>query len=501
VLTAASTVSTMDLPLQTFSFLDSRKRHTALALPTICQAALGQNLIFSTAWHYRAGPPVSQNNVYPVPTMALRGQRFELDLDADDFTPIPVTEKSPDSCDSPSLVGEIKERDPAAAPAPPQLKASRTGFPEHTKRTPFSAFKKQKASQHDSLPLPSQQRSDSSPALPIRSRLSDQAIAHQLGRKHGYDFEAQERAEISDDNNRRIAAMSDEEIDDARAELMANLNPALIERLLKRANIDDDDHLKNRRPEDQVRDDGNGERAPTEAQEEHGTTSGEAQGQPHSNPEQDVPTAHSTHFPVPPRPESSFVPLDPDSPAFLSDLKTHYFPDTPHDPSSLSWLQDPTTEENEESPYNPARDSYSSAQLRFSFTGTIIPPAESLEISVDKGLHHHGLAPSSAGYTIPELAILSRSVLPNQRCIAYQVMGRILFRLGRGDFGPRGSELQEGLWSVVENERVIEIMMSEANRVGGHVSAKTYATEALWLWRRGGGGDRGLLKEGERIAK
>ena len=53
----------------------------------------------------------------------------------------------------------------------------------------------------------------------------------------------------------------------------------------------------------------------------------------------------------------------------------------------------------------------------------------------------------------------------------------------------------------MENERVIEVMMSEANRIGGHVSAKTYATEALWLWRRGGGGDRGLLKEGERIAK
>jgi RNA polymerase II-associated protein 1 len=439
--------------------------------------------------------------------MALRGQRFELDLDADDFTPTPVTEESPVSRGSPSLIGEIKERDPAAAPAPPKLKASRTGFPEHTKRTHFSAFRKQKARQHDSPPLLSPQHADSSQTLPRDSQPTDQAIAHQLGRKHGYDFETQEKAKISDENNRRIAAMSDEEIDNARAELMANLNPALIERLLKRANIDDDNPVKSRPPEGQVRDDGHGEPALTEAQEEHGmqnqtlATSGEAEGQPRSNPQQDIPPTHSIHFPVPPRPASSFVPLNPNSPAFLADLKTHYFPDTPHDPSSLSWLQDPTTEENEESPYNPTRDNYSTAQLRFSFTGTIIPPAESLEISVDKGLHHHGLAPSSAGYTIPELAILSRSTLPNQRCMAYQVMGRILFRLGRGDFGPRGSELQEGLWSVVEKERVIEIMMSEANRVGRHVSAKTYATEALWLWRRGGGGDRGLLNEGERIAK
>lgn len=301
--------------------------------------------------------------------------------------------------------------------------------------------------------------------------------------------------------------MSDEDVEEARAELLANLNPALIERLLKRANIDDDDPEKSRPSESQVQDDGHGHpeamegQGTLDAQYDKHTGSEESPLHPHAELHHEIPTGPSIHFPVPPRPAASFVPLDPSSPAFLSDLKTHYFPDTPHDPASLSWLQDPTTEENEESPYNPTRDRYSTAQLRFDFKGAIIPPAKSLEISVDKGLHHHGLAPSSAGYTIPELAILSRSTLPNQRCIAYQVVGRILFRLGRGDFGPRGSELQEGLWSVVEKERVIEVIMSEANRNGGHVSAKAYATEALWLWRRGGGGDRGLLKETERMAK
>jgi len=42
--------------IPTLLILESCKRHTALALPTICQAALGRNLIFSTAWHYRACP-------------------------------------------------------------------------------------------------------------------------------------------------------------------------------------------------------------------------------------------------------------------------------------------------------------------------------------------------------------------------------------------------------------------------------------------------------------
>ena len=441
--------------------------------------------------------------------MALRGQRFELDLDADDFTPIPLPERPEHTSNNPDLVNEIKERNPAAPPAPPKLKNSRTGFPEHRKRTNVSAFKQQKARQDVPLSQASQQHVNSSfQHLPPQTRASDQEIAHRLGENHGYDFNVQEKAQISEENDRRIAAMSDEDIEEARAELMTNLNPALIEKLLKRANIDDENPEQNRPLHTRARvEEDEDQHEATEGTDTHVTVdkspvaAEEASHHSQSASQSEPPREPSIHFPVPPRTATSFVPLDPNSPAFLSDLKTHYFPDTPHDPSSLSWLQDPSTQENEESPYNPTRDNYSTGQLRFSFTGTIIPPAESLEIPVEKGLHHHGLAPSSAGYTIPELAILSRSTLPNQRCIAYQLLGRILFRLGRGDFGPRGSELQDGLWSVVERERAIEVMMSEANRTGGHASAKTYATEALWLWRKGNGGDRGLLKETERIAK
>jgi RNA polymerase II-associated protein 1 len=120
--------------------------------------------------------------------------------------------------------------------------------------------------------------------------------------------------------------------------------------------------------------------------------------------------------------------------------------------------------------------------------------------------------PEAAGYTIPELAMLSRSTVPAQRCIAWQVLGRILFRLGKGEFGERGSTLVEGLWRNVEREGVVARMLAEANGekseqsqagglagteksgLGRHASAKAWATEGVWLWRFGGG-DRGISSE------
>lgn len=421
--------------------------------------------------------------------MAIPGQRFELDLDADDFTVRPLNEDAYSDLHTPLAVKEIQEHDSEALPAAPTLKSSRLGFPEHKKRHNVSAFKKTQVA----ASAPSRS------SITTQAEPSDRAIAHHVSQKYGVDLESQQKAEISEDNKRRIAEMSVEDIEEARAELMRNLNPAFVERLLKRANIEEDQHDQPQWPEDNLEETGEdhgGEVSTSAASKGHEDTQLSAMS-PESNPA----AASSIHFPLPPRSGDDFVPLDSSNPSFLSDLRSHYFPNTPHDPSSLDWLQDPTEEENQESLYNPDKESFLSSALRFGFNGRLIPPTESLEIDVKQGLHHHGDAPSSAGYTIPELSLLARSSLPNQRCMAYQILGRILFRLGRGDFGARGSELHEALWSVVETEKPIEVMMAEANRQSGHASAKAHAIEALWLWRKGGGGDRGVLKPGQRLAK
>jgi hypothetical protein len=210
-----------------------------------------------------------------------------------------------------------------------------------------------------------------------------------------------------------------------------------------------------------------------------------------------LPEGHegSVHFPKPPAaPE-----LDPNAPTFLDDLHQKYFPNLPHDPSKLAWMAPATDEEN--AAYDPSRENLSPKDIRFNFKGGIIPPSQSARIPTDVGLHHHGDAPSAAGYTVSELGILSRSAFPAQRSIAIQTAGRILYRLGKGEFGnenlveaegPVGERgmLAKGLWEAIEENRIIDTITAEANRDSGHQTSIALAQEAVWNWRKGGGRQR-----------
>lgn len=435
--------------------------------------------------------------------MATRGQRFELDLNADNWK-FDVKENN-DVASPLDVIKDIKERDASDVPAAPTLKTSKTGFPEHRPRKTLSTFKQQQMQQ---AAKPKAQHPGP----------SDKAILHHVAKKQGVDLEdARQKADIDSENRNRLNEMTLEEIEEARAELMAQINPDALRKFLQRANVDNDNQQQQKDWDDheagRPRDPSKKTVAfaePQEAQAEDEwlgkmnvppITEATQSPQPQTEHIPPPPSQQSSiHFPKPPRNKADYKPLNPSSPSFLRDLREHYFPDLPHDPNALSWLQDPSETDEKDSSYNPDRVGFAPSALRFNFNGMLIPPSESLNIPTTKGLHHHGDAPNSAGYTVPELTLLARSQLPNQRCVAHQIMGRILYRLGRGDFGPRGGEMQEGLWMCIERERIVEIMMSEANRDKGHLSAKSFATEALWLWRRGGGGDRGVLKEGERRA-
>ncbi|KAF2007938.1 hypothetical protein P154DRAFT_516712 [Amniculicola lignicola CBS 123094] len=459
-----------------------------------------------------------------------RGERVYFDLDSGTVNDAETNEKEapPPPTAASAFVGEILERDTSSAnpPTAPTLKTNATGFPAHKKRVNrVSAFKQQRAA------------TATKPTAPPLSKAPKQGSG---------TVSDDDRRRIDEENTQRIAAMSAEEIEEERQELFSSLPPGLLQRFLGRANLDDGSNERDFQLEPDL--------PPTDVAEM------EVKPKVHSNkkvtfaesttqsststferpstgaaPEDSVPPKtdldsdkpplelgqlpNTVHFPKPPEaPEP-----DPDSPNFLKDLHQKYFPNLSYDPSSLSWMQpvDPT---DKKSPYHPSQTAFNPDELRFDFKGSLLAPSRAREMATTLGLHHHADAPEAAGYTVPELALLARSAVATQRCIAYQTLGRILYRLGKGEYGrdkgpdisdgpariainPDAQEEEEenevvedmdeasaamatGLWKCIEEGRVIETLTEEANKERGHLTARAYAQEALWNWRRGGGRQR-----------
>ncbi|KAI0024054.1 RPAP1-like protein [Xylariomycetidae sp. FL0641] len=459
--------------------------------------------------------------------------------------------------DPTSLILDIKEKEVATPTAPsfPQPRSTTTGFPEHKKRNKASAFKQKRQGI-----LSEEQKSKvflSSSNEPLTASSHDaQAAPTTSTPKAGTN----EHDRIDRENSDLIASMSPKEIESARQELFNGLDPSILERLLKRANLDEaanDTHLHYTKPDSKSQEP---QAVPeisiqdTEAEVDHAQAATEVQAEETSKPsppprpfaatvtdEADEPSAPSTtpkttkppnpptatedpttattaassapstqpsthasatdpaaepaapkpHFPVPPQPDD----LDPADPNFLEALHRKYFPSLPADPSKLAWMAPvptPGSVADRDSPYHPDQASLPVSALRFSFRGRLLPPRIARAVPATKGLHHHAEAPEAAGYTVAELARLCRSAVPGQRCIAYQTLGRLLYRLGRGEFGGPGAPVPDGIWGQVREGAVLRSLYEEAaaEEGRGHRSARVYAVEAIWLFEKGGWAER-----------
>ncbi|KAK3990946.1 RPAP1-like protein [Cladorrhinum sp. PSN332] len=438
-------------------------------------------------------------------------------------------------------IHDILEREdvaPASFPTPPAPSAN--SFPAPKKRV--SAFKAQRQGKPNPLTAPAP--APIPPKPPV-----------QYGPERP---EVVEKRSIDEENKAVLDSMSPEEIAQAQQELFSDLNPTFIQRLLRRANLDDakpdtsafDPNPASKAQETEpaptaklatakppkvtVEDVAEDEDTPTPASPPttksslKPSTTASSSSSSEKKPKKIVtfdedappPVPPSTLFPAaaPPPPPSSDshnhnhddhpnlhfpspprVPdLDPNDPDFLESMHKKFFPTLPADPSKLAWmapLPTPNSTADRESPYYPGQDSLPISALRFDFRGQLLPPKTSRKIPVTKGLHHHGEAPEAAGYTIPELARLARSAVPSQRCLAYQTLGRMLYRLGRGDWGQgvggRGGDeddLAFGLWRCFQEGRILESLEEEVSKPEGtgHLSCRNYATEALWLFEKGG---------------
>ncbi|KAF1973445.1 hypothetical protein BU23DRAFT_533013 [Bimuria novae-zelandiae CBS 107.79] len=476
-----------------------------------------------------------------------RGERVYFDFDNGNIEPV-----APDSNDAPApapalasaFVGDILERPAggvAQPPVAPSLKGTAGGFPAHKKRTPkVSAFKRERAANGD-MKVKAKAKATTQSNEDVGKRQ-----VQNKGASGGESSE--ERRQIDEENRQKLASMSQEEIAEEQRELLESLPPSLIQRLLTRANIDDGsnevdwDAPQSEEPpaEEIIKNESEPKETstkkvafaepdthklpptakPVQPLHQEPPTSTEPSTQPDLSAE--LPDHGSIHFPRPAQPPD----LDPNNPAFLEHLHEKYFPNLAYDPSTLSWMT-PIDPNDTASPYHPSHQAFSPKDLRFDFKGALLAPSAAREIPVDQGLHHHADAPEAAGYTVTELAVMARSSVAAQRCIAFQTLGRFLYRLGRGEFGfekvrrrtggpvqvavnpdkedevdeedietdmdDAGSAMAAGLWKEVEEGKVIETLTEEANRESGHLSSRTFAQEALWNWRRGGGRKRAAV--------
>lgn len=453
--------------------------------------------------------------------MAIPGERFVLDLSDDEQD----VDEHPAASPASLMIGEIKERR-TKAPTAPTLKSTTTGFPTSKNRLGGSAFKQQRRNNPSASRFVSARNAN----VP-RQQLPTVAKSQPA---QGESMEDEEKRIIDEENKQRIAAMSEEEIEQEKAELKANLPASLIERLLRRANLDDDADAPVTAPKTEPSRKDQPTNKPSKSIS-FDVSDIKATGNPKPvdktlDFEDRPPAVHPSdlrpasefpsgpiHFPTPPPRQTPMPNLDPNSPSFYDDLQAHYFPETPHDSSTLSWLKplDNSADASVADSLSAYHPSSSTTQIvpsaiRFSFRGEMLPPSQSLELPTSLGLHHHADDPEAAGYTISELSILSRSTVPAQRCVAWQVLGRILFRLGSGEFGADETDLVDGLWKVVELEGVVARMLEEAeggpqqhtqpgdgnelitnagikSNIGRHASAKAWAVEGIWLWQKGGG--------------
>ena len=476
-----------------------------------------------------------------------RGERVYFDFDDGTIEPAaPNSNDAPTPAPAPTFasafVGDILERPAGGAaqpPVAPSFKGTSSGFPVHKKRTPrVSAFKRERAANGDA------KAKTKATSAQIGGLSGEQAPARSAGGDN-----VDEMRRIDEENKQRLANMSQDEIEQEQRELLESLPPSLVQRLLSRANLDDGsnevdwDAPKVEEPPAKHTEEKEAKEVSTKKvtfAEPHTSAPPPAAKsvQPAQTMHQELPITQtdltaelpdpsedgSVHLPKPSQPPD----LDPNDPSFLKNLHEKYFPNLAYDPSSLSWMT-PIDPNDTASPYHPSHQAFNAKDLRFDFKGALLAPSAARDIPVDQGLHHHADAPEAAGYTIAELAVMARSSVAAQRCVAHQTLGRFLYRLGRGEFGiekvrrktdgpvqvavnpnkeeeievdeedietdmdDAGSAMAAGLWKEVEEGKVIETLTEEANRTKGHLSSRTFAQEALWNWRRGGGRKRAAV--------
>ncbi|KAI0354834.1 hypothetical protein OH77DRAFT_1511920 [Trametes cingulata] len=149
------------------------------------------------------------------------------------------------------------------------------------------------------------------------------------------------------------------------------------------------------------------------------------------------------------------------------DIRRRFFPTAPaHDPS-LEWIR-----AGAESEAEPEAE----PTIRFDLTGTPIPAHLSSKLPTHLGLHHHAEG-SHAGYTLEDIFLLSRSTVPAQRASMIGLLAKIAHKLAK-----TSTDSKKGIPELAGQELPLRKRMLatgvEAMAERGSVGAR--AVELLW---------------------
>ncbi|KAF9148805.1 hypothetical protein BG015_009451 [Linnemannia schmuckeri] len=247
---------------------------------------------------------------------------------------------------------------------------------------------------------------------PHQSELPPRPALHSVLKKASDSPQSTLMDQIDEENKRKLANMSQEEIKEERAELMRNLDPELIKKLMKRGTpqrrVSFSEGVK---VEDKVVN-------IHDVRLSHGESSS-FQAKRHEEEGGDHPLV----------------------------MKKTFYKDVPAEPEKMEWMGIEGVDRLSDGPrpapgkpVTPGQQPYTvqeadppAAHYRFDFGGQIINDEET---PVHLGLHHHGMDPTKAGYTLSELLHLIRSTVPSQRILPLNIVSKVLQNCRSPDFAP-----------------------------------------------------------------
>ncbi|ORX91086.1 hypothetical protein K493DRAFT_339589 [Basidiobolus meristosporus CBS 931.73] len=297
------------------------------------------------------------------------------------------------------LLGEVKEKESTTFEKVNATPAFPTGFPQPVHRSQFKRTVKKN--------------------VEVSRNPIEPEISNVLFRQ------------IHEENVDTLSKMTEDEILEAQAELMRQLDPELIKKLRNRQPL-------SQREVDPINESAVKEKAdPLAAEKEHQTS----------------------------------LPDEMD----IVQMKEKYFPNVQAEPEKLKWMLDEATLSSTTAPSTTKVD-HPANKVRFDFRGNQLEENENIPTYM--GLHHHGDEPDRPGYTLGELLHLMRSAVSSQRIISLNILGKIIGNLKDGQFG---SDIQKLVLDYLMKESAAVYIRAAIDDVNETAMIAALNTMSVWI--------------------